>query len=160
MFSQMLLGGRQGKLFRLWFTDRTEISTERVRARYEECPMGSARAEWRRDCSSPTGRPEKRAAEEEGSSMKEFQKLIARVDKDHWILLSQSLGGDDIALVVSGLDLHQILVGLPGSRTALLGSGGIWRPDKTSDSAPSDQQAASRSNSREPGPNVNMCIRR
>jgi hypothetical protein len=35
------------------------------------------------------------AAEEEDSSMKEFQKLIARVDTDHWILLSQSLGGDE-----------------------------------------------------------------
>jgi hypothetical protein len=31
--------------------------------------------------------------------------------------------------------LHQILVGLPGSRTALLGSGGIWRPEKTFDCA-------------------------
>ena len=31
---QMLLGGRQGTLFCLWFTDRTEISTKRVPARY------------------------------------------------------------------------------------------------------------------------------
>jgi hypothetical protein len=34
--------------------------------------------------------------------MKEFQKLIARVDKDHWILLSQSLGGDEWTFLISG----------------------------------------------------------
>ncbi len=34
--------------------------------------------------------------------MKEFQELIARVDKNHWILLSQSLNSDDWTFVIWG----------------------------------------------------------
>ena len=34
--------------------------------------------------------------------MREFKELIARVDKDHWILLRQSLSSDDWTFVLWG----------------------------------------------------------
>jgi hypothetical protein len=34
--------------------------------------------------------------------MREFKELVARIDKDHWILLSQSLNSDDWSFVLWG----------------------------------------------------------
>ena len=34
--------------------------------------------------------------------MKELRKLVARVDKDHWILLSQNLSGDEWTFLIWG----------------------------------------------------------